>query len=468
MDEELQSIVNFMLPEIEGKLNYSPSTFKLWFGDFKLISLDDEKAVFTTTTNLRRNILSTKYISYIKEALTNAVGFEVEIEIRSTQEKDRFADEEPSVKAPTAEDIEENKKREEKIKTILSDTSEEKKLLLDEYTFQNFIEGASNKFAKSACYAVANTLATDYNPLFIHGNSGLGKTHLLCAVINHMKIKYPRLKIVYKKCEDFLNEMIEALQNFTMQRFKEKYRGADVLLIDDIQFIAGKVSTQEEFFHTFNELFEHKKQIVMTADRPPSEMATLEDRLRSRFGAGIMIGIDPPDYETRLAITQKKAKQYRLELSEDCLVYIAKTFQDNVRRIEGALKKLRALHALGGVPLTKENVAKFLKDMSGDEKERSVTPALIIRNVCKYYGVEEDTLLGPQRGKGIMEPRQVAMYLIRKMLGVGFNELGKLMKRDHGTVCHGVKKVETALERKTGNLEEIIRDIRSNIESTPY
>lgn len=428
-----------ILMRLEQQL--SEVTVSAWLDDTEVVGLFDNTLVIYSPTDFRQQIIRDRCAPYIIDVLRELLSPDAKLEVWGEAEMRAH-------------------KGEKKEKLLQSNP---------QFTFDNFVAGDSNQLAMKVAKAAAEQPGHEvYNPLFVYGPPGVGKTHLLYAMVNEIVNSFPDLNVVYIRADQFTTELVKAIQSGKTHDFKQKYRKADALLVDDIQFISGKESTQEEFFHTFNELFEHKKQIVMTADRPPSEMATLEDRLRSRFGAGIMIGIDPPDYETRLAITQKKAKQYRLELSEDCLVYIAKTFQDNVRRIEGALKKLRALHALGGVPLTKENVAKFLKDMSGDEKERSVTPALIIRNVCKYYGVEEDTLLGPQRGKGIMEPRQVAMYLIRKMLGVGFNELGKLMKRDHGTVCHGVKKVETALERKTGNLEEIIRDIRSNIESTPY
>ena len=464
MEEELQSIVDFMLPEIEEKLNYAPSTFKLWFGDFKLISLDDEKAVFTTTTNLRRNILSTKYISYIKEALTNAVGFEVEVEILSTQEKDKFADDEPTVKIPTAEEIEENRKREEKIKTILSESSEDKKIILDEYTFQNFIEGASNKFAKSACYAVANTLATDYNPLFIHGNSGLGKTHLLCAVINHMKIKYPKLKIVYKKCEDFLNEMIEALQNFTMAQFKEKYRGADVLLIDDIQFIAGKVSTQEEFFHTFSYLYESNRHIILTSDRPPNEIKPLEDRIRTRFEGGLIADIQPPSIELRTAIIRKKSEALGLNISTDLVDYMAERLHENIRQIEGVIKKLSAFKGIyGEEEVTKESIDRAISVVDPGNIPVDILIERIINKVSSHYGVAIEDMKSKKKTSAISNARHVASYIIRELTDKSFKEVGLIFSRDHTSVMHSCETVKTQMKtvkNKNAEIKRLIKEIK--------
>ena len=263
--DELQCIVEAMLPEIENKISAAPSTFKLWFGDLVLSSLTEEEAVFTTPTELRRKILSSKYIDLISETLSGIIGFEVNVKIESTESLAASLSEPDTVSInPSFEDKKENEEREKKITSLINGSfgvESDKKSVTDEYTFDNFIEGASNKFAKAACLAVANTPANDFNPLFIHGNSGLGKTHLLCAVVAHMRTKYPHLKIVYKRCEEFMNELIGAISTSTTQEFREKYRGADVLLIDDIQFISGKVATQEEFFHTFSFLYESNKQI---------------------------------------------------------------------------------------------------------------------------------------------------------------------------------------------------------------
>ena len=273
--DELLNISMAVKEELKAKTGTPQSSFDLWFGDFNLTSLNENVAVFSTPTKLRKQILSTRYITLIKETVAEIIGFPVEIEIYSLDQDTGFstvqqAPDEDIHKRFEKESLERSEQKEKKIEEILN-ASNDKKSLLDEYTFENFIEGESNKFAKSACFAVANdpSNAYEYNPLFIYGHSGLGKTHLLYAIMNHMKKKSPELKIVYKKSETFINELIDAIGNHQTSAFKEKYRSADVLMIDDIQFIAGKESTQEEFFHTFSALYESQKVIILTSDRPP-------------------------------------------------------------------------------------------------------------------------------------------------------------------------------------------------------
>ena len=306
MNEELNEIVTLLLEMIGEKFN-GPA-FKIWFGGLSLASLDEEKAVFTTPSNLRQKFLSGKYRPLIEEALTEIIGDPVEIEIISTENNDDFEDKSSIViPEPTPDSRKEADEREKTINKFLADEEGEEKNVLMSYTFDNFIEGDSNKFARAACLAVAMEPATTYNPLFIYGNSGLGKTHLLYAVINYIKNNHPKMKIVYKKSEDFINELIAAIQRGDTASFKNKYRTADVLLIDDIQFIAGKESTQEEFFHTFSALYESGKQIILTSDRPPKEIKPLEDRLRTRFEGGLLADVQKPSFELRTAIIKKKA-----------------------------------------------------------------------------------------------------------------------------------------------------------------
>ena len=302
--DELSSISDILLSLIEQKMSSSPSIFNLWFNEFKLASLTDDKATFTTPSAIKKNILSTKYQKLIVESLEEAIGFPLEISIVTDEE---FKNPTPKTEEKTAPMIapyfesapkasakeEEEDDEEEKIITESISSPSNKRTLLDDYTFDNFVEGSSNKFAKAACYAVAKEPNT-YNPLFIYGNSGLGKTHLLYAVINHMKKNHPGINIVYKKCESFLEELSRSIRNGSTTAFKEKYRSCDVLLIDDIQFLAGKEQTQEEFFHTFSALYESDKQIILTSDRPPKEIKPLEDRLRTRFEGGLLADVQPP------------------------------------------------------------------------------------------------------------------------------------------------------------------------------
>ncbi len=466
--DELQCIVDAMLPSIEEKFNAAPSTFKLWFGDFVLLSLDEEEAVFSTPTELRKRILTNKYIDLISESLAEIIGFEVRIKIRSAEEMNQNeSDSEPLNLIPSKEEEKENEDRAKKIKTILGDNpginSEEKKNILDEYTFESFIEGASNKFAKAACFAVANTPATDFNPLFIHGNSGLGKTHLLCAVINYMKEKHPNLKIVYKKCEDFMNELISAISTYSTQEFKEKYRGADVLLIDDIQFIAGKVSTQEEFFHTFSYLYESNKQIILTSDRPPHEIKPLEDRLRTRFEGGLIADIQPPSPELRAAIIKKKSESIGLKISNDLVDYMAGRLHENIRQIEGVIKKLGAMNAMTGREVTKESIDEVISVIDPGNVPIDILIDRIISTVSKYYGVEIEELKSKKKTDAVANARHIAMYIIRKLTDKSYSEIGKIFSRDHSTVMASCERVSTNIKtmiKTESDIKKIIKEIK--------
>ena len=466
--DELQSIVDAMLPIIEDKLNAAPSTFKLWFGDFVLMSLEEKEAVFQTPTNLRKRILTSKYMSLISEALTEIIGFEVEVKIVSKEELQEKEKEEDTLDlTPSKEDTLENEDREKKIKTLLDDTAdlEEKKNILAEYTFDSFIEGASNKFAKATCVAVANVPAADYNPLFIYGNSGLGKTHLLCAIINHMRVKFPKLKIVYKKCEDFMNELISAISTYTTQEFKEKYRGADVLLIDDVQFIAGKVSTQEEFFHTFSYLYESNKQIILTSDRPPQEIKPLEDRLRSRFEGGLIADIQPPSAELRAAIIKKKSASIGLTISNDLVEYIASRLHENIRQIEGVIKKLGAMNAMTGREVTKEAIDEVISVIDPGNVPVDILIDKIISTVAKYYGVTVEEIKSKKKTDAVANARHIAIYIIRKLTDKSFKEIGSIFSRDHSTVISSCERVNTNIKtmiKTDSDIKKIIKEIKGS------
>ena len=467
--DELQCIVEAMLPIIESKINAAPSTFKLWFGDFVLLSLNEEKAVFCTPTELRKRILTSKYTNLISEALEEIIGFSVEVKIESSEALKGSEEAEPINLTPSKEEVKENEEREKKIKALLDDTGdsigEEKKNILDEYTFDNFIEGASNKFAKAACHAVANTRATDYNPLFIYGNSGLGKTHLLCAVINHMKIKYPKLKIVYKKCEDFMNELIAAISTYSTTEFKEKYRGADVLLIDDIQFIAGKVSTQEEFFHTFSYLYESNRQIILTSDRPPQEIKPLEDRLRTRFEGGLLADIQPPSSELRAAIIKKKAASIGLTIPNDLVEYMAGRLHENIRQIEGVIKKLGAMNAMTGREVTKDAIDEVISIIDPGNIPVDILINKIITTVCKYYGVSVDEIKSKKKTDAVANARHIAIYIIRKLTDKSFKEIGNIFSRDHTTVMASCDRVTTNIKtmiKTESDIKKLIKEIKGS------
>ena len=325
--------------------------------------------------------------------------------------------------------------------------------------------GPSNRFAHGAAIAVTNTPGQVYNPLFIYGPAGVGKTHLLYAIANGIRKKNPDANIVYIKGDQFTNELIEALKSGKNIEFRSKYREADLFLIDDIQFIAGKESTQEEFFHTFNTLYENHKQIVMTADRKPSDMLTLEDRLKTRFEWGLLADIQPPDYETRMAIIKTKAISLGLDLPDDVCNYIAVNVTSNVRQIEGTVKKIMAYRDLNNMPLDLPNVSRAIDDMFKNEGNALPTPSLIISQVCKFYSVDESVLRGPQKTKGINEARQVATYLIRKLTNLSTPDIGKEFGKDHTTILYSIKKVESALLSGDTALQNHIRDITANINS---
>ncbi len=453
---ELKDITEIMLKSIEKELP-AKMVFNLWFGNFELISLTEEKAVFITPTALRRNVLLTKYIDIISAALEEAIGFPLEIEITSPPENkpEIITINEPEpVGKPDPVEMEEKKNN---IRNILSDfpASPQK----EEYTFDNFIEGESNKFVKAACLAVSKD-PTYYNPLFIHGHSGLGKTHLLYAVINELRKNHPTLKIVYKTCEDFMNELIEAISKTETSAFKEKYRKADVLLIDDIQFIAGKEATQEEFFHTFSALYEADKQIILTSDRPPKDIQPLEDRLRSRFEGGLIAEVSPPSFELRTAIIKKKAYLMNLLISNDLVDYMAERLQKNIRQIEGVLKRLYALHALSSTPVTKESIDQAISYIDPGNIPTGVMVEKILSVVTKHYGISIEDIKSKKRTENISNARHTAIYIIRNITSLSLKEIGNVFGRDHATVLSSISKVDTNIKTKNRSASEIKKLIK--------
>ena len=334
------------------------------------------------------------------------------------------------------------------------------------FSFDTFVVGPSNRFAYNGAIAVSKNPGLVYNPLFIYGPPGLGKTHLLHAIANAITNQNPDAKIVNIKGEQFTNELLDAIRSGNNIAFRSKYREADLFLIDDVQFIAGKEATQEEFFHTFNALHENGKQIVITSDRKPSDMLTLETRLQSRFESGLMADIQPPDYETRMAIIKTKANSLGLELPDDVCDFIASNITSNVRQLEGTVKKILAYRDLNNMPLDLPNVTRAVSDMFKQAGNALPTPALIISQVCKFFSIEESVIRSTLKNKGTNEARQVAIYLIRKLTNLSTPEIGKEFGRDHTTVLHAINKIETALKSDNTTLQNNIRDITANINST--
>ena len=425
-----------VLSYLEDRL--SAVTVSAWFDDAEVVELNEENLILYSASDFRREIIIRRCTDYIQDALKEIFNSDAKLIVFGDEELDAYKS---KGKQSTSMDFN------------------------PQFSFDNFVVGPSNRFAHSACIAVTNTPGQVYNPLFIYGPPGVGKTHLLYAIANGIRKNKPDANIVYIKGDQFTNELIAAIQSGKNIEFRNKYREADLFLIDDVQFIAGKESTQEEFFHTFNKLYEEHKQIVMTSDRKPSDMLTLEDRLKTRFEWGLLADIQPPDYETRMAILKNKAKSLGLQLDDDVCNYIAINVTNNVRQIEGTVKKILAYRDLNNMPLDLPNISRAIDDMFKSEGNALPTPSLIISQVCKFYSVDETVLRGTLKNKGTAEARQVAMYLIRKLTNLSLPDIGKEFARDHSTVLYAIRKVEVSLKNGDSAMQNNIRDITANINS---
>ena len=425
-----------VLSYLEDRL--SAVTVSAWFDDAEVVELNEENLILYSASDFRREIIIRRCTDYIQDALKEIFNSDAKLIVFGDEELDAYKS---KGKQSTSMDFN------------------------PQFSFDNFVVGPSNRFAHSACIAVTNTPGQVYNPLFIYGPPGVGKTHLLYAIANGIRKNKPDANIVYIKGDQFTNELIAAIQSGKNIEFRNKYREADLFLIDDVQFIAGKESTQEEFFHTFNKLYEEHKQIVMTSDRKPSDMLTLEDRLKTRFEWGLLADIQPPDYETRMAILKNKAKSLGLSLSDDVCNYIAINVTNNVRQIEGTVKKILAYRDLNDMPMDLPNISRAINDMFKSEGSAVPTPSLIISQVCKFYSIDEVVLRGTLKNKGTAEARQIAMYLIRKLTNLSLPDIGKEFGKDHSTILYAIRKVEVALKNGDTNLQNNIRDITANINS---
>lgn len=463
--------------------DFSEVSMRLWFGSMELKVLTADKAYFQIESDYKQNIIKSRYAEDIKKAMAKVLGFEVEI-IPVSVEKDTFENclakllDTGSEKDDLIQSDEfgENYKRMDnsylarEIKP--SDDEASGQVLvspslpdcLPEYTFENFIVGNSNKMAYTAARTVAQSPADSHsNPLFIYGNPGLGKTHLLYAITREVTRRFPKYNIIYVKGEDFTNELIEALALKAPVQFREKYRNADMLLVDDIQFIAGKFSVQEEFFHTFDALYESGKQIVISSDRPPKSMQTLEDRLRSRFESGLLYDIQAPDLELRVAIFKRKAQSMGIDIPNDVLMYLCESIKDNIRQIEGALKKMRALAFIQGEQISMVHAKIVVNDLLSSSAE-AITPQKILTYISQKYTVAEEDITSSKRSKDIMSARHIAIYLMRTMTDMSLNAIGSFFNRDHTTIMASVEKIENDI-KNSPDFENTINDIKRDIKS---
>ena len=431
----LHDIWQSILDVLSEKL--TPTAMKTWFDDCTPVGLDGDSMVLHCPSEFKANIISTRYGEIIKKALSDLFSQSFDLQILVGDEINEYR----------------AQKEEENIPPEMAG-----------YTFDNFIVGNSNKFAHAAAVSVAKNPGASYNPLFIYGNSGLGKTHLLRAIGHYIQKNDPGKKIGYIKGDDFTVQMVKAIKDGTGEEFRSKYRNVDLFLVDDIQFIAGKEATQNEFFHTFNNLYEAGHQIVITSDRPPMEMRVLDDRLRTRFEGGLMADIQPPDLETRMAIIRNKAAQLGLILSNEAVETIAEKITSNIRQIEGVINRLTAYKEILNEIITRESVLRAIGDVIRDGSNIP-TPERIIRETARYYSLTSDEIRGQNRSKHVALARQVSMYLMRSLTNLPLQEIGaEYQDRNHATVLASVRKVEE-LVKTDPVMASTIRDITSNINS---
>lgn len=423
------------------------AAYNLWIRPIMAKELNGNIAVLYIQSEFQKGVILANYGNILKEAFKAVLGFEVEIEMHT--EEDDYP--------PHNVNFDEFSEQHQQL---------EKSYEIAEYgyTFDTFIVGRSNEFAYAACTAVAKSNGNTYNPLFIHGPSGLGKTHLLMAISNEIKKNRPETNVVYVTGENFANELIDAIKmKKDTKNFHEKYRNADVLLIDDIQFIAGKESTQEEFFHTFNELHQEGRQIVLTSDKPPKDMKTLEDRIRTRFEWGLIADISTPDFETRMAIIRRKAELLHIMIPDDVCEFIANRLKTNIRQLEGAVKKLKALKHLAGSAPSIAMAQSVIRDILNDEQPVPITIEKIIGEVADVYGVTPEDIRSNKRASQISNARKVAIYAVREITRMPLVTIGaEFSGRDHSTIVYAINSIEENL-RKDSNLRQIVEDIIRNI-----
>ena len=432
-------IWKLVLEKLQAHL--SATTLSTWFDETQAVAIQNKTLLLYCPSDFKRGSIESLYMDKIKDVLRDIFSSDFEVKFLSQVEFESFG-----------------KEKEKKPASLLDS---------GEFTFETFVVGDSNKLAYAAARAVADAPAEHYNPLFIYGDSGLGKTHLIYAVAHAIREKNPSVKIAYVKGDDLTNELVAAIQSGPSKtaEMREKYRQADLLLVDDVQFIAGRKQTQEEFFHTFNTLYESKRQIVLTSDRPPREMSLLDDRLRTRFEWGLLVDVQPPDFETRLAIIKNKAAQWGTIIEDDIAKYIAENVTSNVRQLEGTMNKILAYRDLIGKEMDEESANRAVHDMMRKSNNYVPTAAMIISEVSRYFGLEERVVKGPSRKREAVNARQAAMYLVRRMTNLSTPDIGREFGgRDHTTVLHSLEQIEKKI-KQDDIFAQTIREITININS---
>lgn len=421
-----------ILEKVKEDYEITNVAFNTWLKPLKIYSVEDNKiTLLVTNESIAVTLIRKKYALPLQVVIEEMTGVPYEIDFVMQGQVPQKKAASPLSKKPNGIQKEENHSN-----------------LNPNYTFDSFVVGNNNRFAHSASLAVAEQPGEIYNPLFLYGGVGLGKTHLMHSIAHYIQENIPEMKVLYVTSETFTNEVIDGIRNGTMQKLREKYRSTDVLLVDDVQFIIGKESTQEEFFHTFNELHVAKKQIIISSDRPPKEMVTLEERIRSRFEWGLTADIGSPDYETRMAILRKKIEQDNFYMDDEILNYIAVNLKSNIRELEGALNKLFAYANLEQKEITMEIAQKELENLINPDVKKEITPQLIMEVVAEHFNISVDQIMSKSRTKDIALPRQIVMYLCKNMTSLPLESIGRLIGgRDHSTILHGVNKVKDEFDR---------------------
>ena len=449
METDLKELWEKTLNIIKGEL--TEVSFNTWIKSCEPISISSNTIKISVPNSFTQDILEKRYKDLVINSIEVACSKTYNLEFLIASE------------IQDAEELEEKTKQPKKDNMTVVVNDEMSSTLNPKYTFNSFVIGNSNRFAHAASLAVAESPAKAYNPLFIYGGVGLGKTHLMHAIGHYILQNNPNAKVVYVSSEKFTNELINAIKDDKNEEFRTKYRSVDVLLIDDIQFIAGKERTQEEFFHTFNTLHEANKQIILSSDRPPKEIPTLEDRLRSRFEWGLIADIQAPDFETRMAILKKKADVEKLNVPNEVMVYIATKIKSNIRELEGALIRIVAYSSLTNREITVDLASEALKDIISNKQNKSITIDLIQDVVATYYNLRVEDLKSQRRTRNVAYPRQIAMYLSRKLTDMSLPKIGEEFGgRDHTTVIHAYEKISESLNRDE-SLEHTLNDITKKL-----